>query len=197
MNEDCATAARDTWPRIVVDLDDQVVEVIVAPKSVAWFIGRAAERAVVTSIFGIFTPSSMWIDPPYWKTCAWPQVAIRPPPHTDQAKSPARGGAVTLALVRPYARAAEHDWNRKRPGEHDSGGPSPGPRADANDPQERPRSHAAIKRGAQSGRLGSACSTARHLRALRMRFAITCTVVSDRRRLSLISMLGAGAPIWR
>src|SRR5262249_56774729 len=50
---------------IVVDLDDYVVEVIVAPKAVAWLIGRAPERPVVTSIFGIFTPRSMWIDPPY------------------------------------------------------------------------------------------------------------------------------------
>ena len=44
MDEHGAAAAGDARPRVVVDLDNQIVETVVAPEPVAWFIGRPAER---------------------------------------------------------------------------------------------------------------------------------------------------------
>jgi len=48
MDEDGAAQPGHPRPGVVVDLDDQVVEAIPPAEPVAWFIGRAVERAVVT-----------------------------------------------------------------------------------------------------------------------------------------------------
>jgi hypothetical protein len=50
-------ASGDPGPRIVVDLDNQIVESIGAPEPITWFIGRAPESAIVAPVGRIFTPS--------------------------------------------------------------------------------------------------------------------------------------------
>ena len=62
MQEYCAAPARDAGPGIVVDFDDAVVEMVLAPKPVTGFIGGAPERPVVAPVRGIFTPGSCPID---------------------------------------------------------------------------------------------------------------------------------------
>jgi len=56
VDEHGAAATGDAGPRVVIDLNKDVVEVIVAPKPVAWFIGRPPEGAVVAPVGGIFAP---------------------------------------------------------------------------------------------------------------------------------------------
>ncbi len=56
MDEHGTAATGDAGPRIVIDLNKEVIEVIVAPKPVAWFIGRPPEGAVVPPVGGVFTP---------------------------------------------------------------------------------------------------------------------------------------------
>ena len=49
-------ATGDTGPRVVIKLEKNVVEGVVAPEAVAWFIGRPPEGAVVAPIGWVFTP---------------------------------------------------------------------------------------------------------------------------------------------
>ncbi len=59
-------AAPPSHPRagIVVELDNEIVQPIVAPKPVAWFTGRAPERPIVVPTGRILTPSKVREDPP-------------------------------------------------------------------------------------------------------------------------------------
>ena len=56
MDEHGAAPAGDAGPRVVVDFDEEVVEVVVAPEPVAWFIGRAPERPVVAPVGRVLAP---------------------------------------------------------------------------------------------------------------------------------------------
>jgi hypothetical protein len=42
-------------------------------------------------------------------------MAVGPPPQADQAKSAARGRAITFEFVGADAPAAKHDWERAQP----------------------------------------------------------------------------------
>ena len=64
MDENRATAARDAWPRVVVDLNDQVIKSVGTPKAVAWFIGRPPEPPIVASVLGILAPGVVDRDRP-------------------------------------------------------------------------------------------------------------------------------------
>ena len=63
MNENRAAATGDPGPRVVVDLDEHVVEAVAAPKPVAWFIGRPREGAVVAPVGWVFAPGVVAADP--------------------------------------------------------------------------------------------------------------------------------------
>lgn len=56
MDENGAAAAGHARPGIVVDFNDHVVEVVVPAQPVAWFIGRATERAIVAAVARILAP---------------------------------------------------------------------------------------------------------------------------------------------
>src|SRR5262245_59840362 len=49
---------------IVVDLDDEVVEPVLAPQAIAWFIGRAAERTVIPAVRRVLAPGEVRADAP-------------------------------------------------------------------------------------------------------------------------------------
>src|SRR3981081_2170581 len=59
MYEHRAAAAGHPRAGVVVDLDDEIVEVVLPPKPVAWFSGRAAKGAVITSVSGILAPGDI------------------------------------------------------------------------------------------------------------------------------------------
>jgi len=56
MDKHGAAAASHARPGVVIDFDEDVVESIIAPKPVAWFIGRPPERAVIAAVGRIFGP---------------------------------------------------------------------------------------------------------------------------------------------
>jgi hypothetical protein len=58
MDEHRAAAAGQARPRIVIDLDDEVIKMIIAPKAVARLPRRDADRAIVMSaVARVFAPS--------------------------------------------------------------------------------------------------------------------------------------------
>jgi hypothetical protein len=116
MREHGAAPARHARPGIVVDLDHEIVEVVLAPQPVASFTWRASEGPIVTPVAGIFAPGNCRIDPAGRQKRGRAQPAIRPPPQPSQAKAAAGRCAVALALVGADAGPAEDDRNREPPG---------------------------------------------------------------------------------
>ena len=99
VQEHGAATVGDPWPRIVRDLDHQVVEVIVAPEAVAWFIGRPAEGTVVAAVGGILAPGQRPIDPPDRQAGGGPRQPIGAPPQAQEPEPSARRRAVAFALA--------------------------------------------------------------------------------------------------
>src|SRR5439155_1450896 len=119
MNDDGAAPTRHARARVMVDLDDEIVEVIVPPEAVAAVIGRALERTVVAAIGGIFTPSKGRINASGRQQCRRVRMAIRAPPQADEAKAAARCRAITLEFVGAKSAAAEHDLQAAKAGQID------------------------------------------------------------------------------
>ena len=63
MDEHGAAATGNSGPRVVIEFEKNVVEGVVAPEVVAWFIGRPPEWAVIAPVGGIFTPGVGRTDP--------------------------------------------------------------------------------------------------------------------------------------
>ena len=82
MDEHGAATAGYPGPGVVVDLDDEVVEVVVAPEAIAWFIGRAAERPIVAPICRVLAPGIGAPDRSTGSKCA---VVADDPPETTAA----------------------------------------------------------------------------------------------------------------
>jgi len=100
----------------VVKFEKNVVQGVVAPEAVAWFIGQPPKWAVVTPIGRIFTPSLGRTDPANREQGPWPWLAIGPPPQPYRPKPAAGGGAVAFALIGLDAGAAERHGHRERTG---------------------------------------------------------------------------------
>ena len=49
----------------MIDLDDKIVEVVIPPQPVAWFIGRPVEWAIVAAVGDILAPRDCRLDAPY------------------------------------------------------------------------------------------------------------------------------------
>jgi len=80
MDKHGAAAAGHARSGIVVDFDDQVVETVVPPEPVAWFIGRPAEEAIIASIRGVLAPGVVAPYPTNGEQGRWPRQPIGPPP---------------------------------------------------------------------------------------------------------------------
>jgi len=98
MDENGAAEPGNARPGVVVEFDDEIVEVVAAVEPIAWFIGRPAERTVITAILGGFAPGIVRADPARREQGARAWQAIGPPPQTDGMKTPGGRGAVALTL---------------------------------------------------------------------------------------------------
>jgi hypothetical protein len=65
MYEHRAAAPRNARARIVVDLDDHVVEPIGSPQTIARLPRLEPDGAIVASIRRVFAPTVRRTDPPY------------------------------------------------------------------------------------------------------------------------------------
>ena len=62
MQEYRAAAADDARRGVVIDLDDEIVEVVVALEPVAAVIAIQPYRPVVTAAMGVLAPAVLWLD---------------------------------------------------------------------------------------------------------------------------------------
>jgi hypothetical protein len=114
MDEDRTAAARDPWSRIVINLDDHVVERISAPQTIAGLPGLQPDCTIVTSVRWVFAPSVQWADRSDGQKRPRPRQAVGAPPKADEPKASGRRGAVALPLVNLRSAAAER--HRDSPG---------------------------------------------------------------------------------
>jgi len=109
MDKHGAAATGDTGPRVVIKLEKNIVESVIAPEAVTWFIGRSSERAIVAPIGWIFTPGVGGTDPAKGQRCPRARKAIRPPSQPHRAKPAVRRAPIALAFIGPDAGVAERD----------------------------------------------------------------------------------------
>jgi hypothetical protein len=93
----------------VIDLDDEIIEVIVALEPVAALPGIEPHRLVVMAISWVFAPGVLGLDGANRQMSARPGMAVGPPPHLPGPKRPPGGAAVALALVGQNAAAPQRD----------------------------------------------------------------------------------------
>jgi hypothetical protein len=65
VDEHGAAAKSHARPRVVIDLDQHVVEAVGPQQAVAWFIGRSAEWPVVAAVVRVLAPGVVRADAPY------------------------------------------------------------------------------------------------------------------------------------
>src|ERR1043166_1720263 len=110
MDEYGAAASTHQRPTVVVDLDDEVVEPIVAPQAVAGLAVGEPNGPVVAAVRRVLAPAILMGDAAHRKQRAGPRPAVRTPPHPDRPKAAPRGCAVALALVGADPRTTQGDW---------------------------------------------------------------------------------------
>lgn len=118
-----AAAVGDARPRVVVDLHDEIIEVILPPQPVA---GRSLDEPngpVVAPVGRVLAPGVRRANPSHRQARAWARAAVGPPPHAQRAETAARGRSVAFDFIRLDAAAPERHLQTQRPGDE----PSPAP----------------------------------------------------------------------
>ena len=133
MKEDRAAATRDAGPRIVVDLNDHVIEGVGAPQAVARPIRFELDRPVVAPVGRVFAPPVQRPNRPYRQPSAWPGQAVGAPPKSNQVETTRGGRAISLALIGLDSSAAERHRNPPGPSRQPALSAVAGPRADVED----------------------------------------------------------------
>lgn len=118
VDENAAATAGDARARVVVDLDQEVVEVVIAPQPIAWFTGRPCIGAIVPAIGWILAPGVGGAYATQRQQRSWPGKPVGPPPDSNRAESPARGAAIAFTLVCPDAGATQGNAQAQRSRAH-------------------------------------------------------------------------------
>ncbi len=107
MNEDRTATVGNAGPRIVIKLDDQVVEMILAPKPVRAALWVKPHRAIIVAVARVLRPAILLADAAQRQPRTRTRQAVCPPPEPNQPEAAARGPAVALALVCSDAAPAQ------------------------------------------------------------------------------------------
>ena len=111
MQEHRAAAAGDARRAVVIDLDDKIIEGVVAGEPIAAAIRLEPHRLVVVPVLGVFAPGVFGPDRARRQECARPRVAVGAPPQLARPERPSGGAAVTFPLVGLDASAPQRDRN--------------------------------------------------------------------------------------
>src|ERR1035437_754825 len=109
MREYAAAAAGDAGRAVVIDLDDEIIEVVVALEPVAAVLAVQPHRLVVMAAQGIFAPGVFGPDDANRQKCTRPRVAVGAPPQSPWPERAFWRPAIAVALVGPDAAAPERD----------------------------------------------------------------------------------------
>src|SRR5436190_1366192 len=112
MQKHGTAAAGDARRGVVVDLDNEVVEVILAPQAVAGLSPLKPDRPVIVAVVGVFAPGVFAANRADRQECRRPAVTVGAPPQFPGAEGAAGGAAIALPLVGLDAATAERDRYR-------------------------------------------------------------------------------------
>src|SRR5436305_14976482 len=107
MQEHRAAAAGDARAGVVIELDDEIIEMILAPEPIAAALRIHSQRLVVAAIRGILAPRVLRGDGAYGKKRRRFWMPVGAPPQLPRPECAFRRGAVAFALVRLYAAAPQ------------------------------------------------------------------------------------------
>src|SRR3954447_19666273 len=109
MQKHRAAAAGDARLGVVIDLDDEIVEMIVARQPVAALLRIQPHRLIVVTVRRVLAPGVLGPDGPHGEMRPWPGMAVGAPPQSLWPGCAPGRAAVALALVGPAAAAPECD----------------------------------------------------------------------------------------
>lgn len=107
MPEDRAATPANHRPVVPAELDDDVVEVILALEPFLGFAWRAVDQAIVAAVLLVVAPGIARSNPLQRQQGAWPGEAVGPVEDAAQRQLGSRCAAVALAFVGADAGAAE------------------------------------------------------------------------------------------
>ena len=100
----------------MIDLDDEIVEMIVALEPVATVIPIQSHRLIVMAALWIFAPGVFGANGANRQERMRPRMAVGAPPQLPWPEGAFRGSAVAFALVGPDAAAPERHRDRSPTG---------------------------------------------------------------------------------
>ena len=99
MQKYCAAAPGDARRAVVIDLDNEIVEMIIAPEPVTAMVAIPPHRPIVVAALRIFAPGIVGPDGANRQESARPRMAVGAPPQLPGPESTAWGSAIAFALV--------------------------------------------------------------------------------------------------
>jgi len=121
-----AAEAGDARTAVVIDLDNEIVEVVVALQPVAAVVPIQPYRLVVVTAPGVFAPGVLRPDGANRQERMRPRVTVGAPPQSPRPEGPFRGPAIALALVGDDAAAPKCDRDRLTAGREPASAGIPG-----------------------------------------------------------------------
>ena len=109
MQEYRAAAPLDARLGVVIDLDNEIIEMIVAPEPVAALLAIQPHRLVVIAAPGIFAPGVVRLDGANRQKSAGTWMAVGAPPQLPRPERAFRGPAIAFALIGPDAATPKCD----------------------------------------------------------------------------------------
>lgn len=109
MKKDSAAAPGDARRCVVIDLDDEIVEMVVARQSVDTAGIVQLDWPVVMTVVWIFAPAVVRVNRPNGQSGRGPDVPVSSPPQPQRVKNASRGAAIAFSLVGENAATAESD----------------------------------------------------------------------------------------
>jgi len=106
-----AATAGDARRPVVIDLDEKIVEMIVALEPVTALVAIPPHRLIVMAAPRIFAPGVFGPDGANRQESTRPRMAVRAPPQLAGPEGASRGSAIAFTLVGPDAAAPKGDGN--------------------------------------------------------------------------------------
>lgn len=113
MEKYSAAAAGDPRPGIVINLDDEIVEMVVASKPVPGIALLQADRLVIAPVVRVFAPGILGANRSNGKEGVWPRMTVRAPPEPTRLEGAFWRTTIALTFVGQDAGAPERDGNGK------------------------------------------------------------------------------------
>ncbi len=112
MQKHGAATSSDSRGGVVVNLDNEIVQVVVAPEAIAAAIAPEFYVLIVVPVGGVLAPRILRTDRADRQEGPWSRVTVCAPPEADRPEDTPRGPAIALALVGQDAAASERDRDR-------------------------------------------------------------------------------------